>query len=196
MKPYDPSKLPQIAATELTKLAKLIVSAPSPDSFCLPFETGNLDPNPKSPPLDLMKKAESWKNGKKAQPFIYYIQFQRDASREEKNDASTKFSEAKAAKRDGRAYARSNKRSSRCWYVGSSSNIVRRFNDHLGYGPQGTYALHLSSWARELSIPLEIVVLRYDVEGYEVELRENVIGALEDALWTTLNPMFGRKGRR
>ncbi len=143
-----------------------------------------------------MEEAKSWEVGKKKQPFIYYIRFQSDASIEEQEAAKAKFSEVKDTKKDGRAYARPTKELSRYWYVGSSWNIVRRFREHLGYGAQGTYALQLSSWARELSIPLKIVVWRYDVESYKDELRENVIGALEDALWTTLKPMFGRKGRR
>ena len=137
-----------------------------------------------------MKQVEGWMEGEEEYRFIYVIHC--DASARKINDTRTKFSETKTAETDGRAYARFNpSHSSSCWYVGSSSDIACRFKEHLGYGARRTYALHLSSWALELKIPLEIVALRYSLS-----VQDDVIGALEDALWTALRPMFGRKGRR
>jgi len=99
------------------------------------------------------------------------------------------FAKAKARKTDKRAYPRLNGPGT-CFYVGSSRAVAKRVRDHLGYGARGTYALQLVHWAPE-SLPLDFVCARYaDDTPFEV------VQALEDTLWETKRPMFGRQGRK
>lgn len=99
------------------------------------------------------------------------------------------FVKAKARKTDQRAYPRLNGEGT-CFYVGSSRSVAKRVRDHLGYGAKGTYALQLVHWAPE-SLQLDFVCARYaDDTPFEV------VQALEDTLWETKRPMFGRQGRK
>jgi len=100
------------------------------------------------------------------------------------------FAKAKARKTRKRAYPRLNAQAT-CLYVGSSQSVARRFQEHLGFGASGTYALQLVHWARPLSLELDFVCARY-ADDTPIE----VIQALEDTLWETRKPMFGRQGRR
>ena len=98
------------------------------------------------------------------------------------------FADAKAQTKGTRAFPRLNKPSS-CFYVGSSRSIAKRLCDHLGYGAPSTYALQLRHWARPLSLRLEFCCAKYaETTKYPA------VQALEDALWESKAPMFGRKG--
>lgn len=99
------------------------------------------------------------------------------------------FTDAKAFVANDRAYPRLNLQSS-CFYVGSSQALAKRFKEHLGFGAGKTYALQLIHWARPLGLKLEFVCAKYP-DGTAPE----VIHALEDTLWQTRKPMFGRQGR-
>jgi hypothetical protein len=100
------------------------------------------------------------------------------------------FAAAKAQERGARAFPRLNSRSE-CLYVGSSQSIAKRLSEHLGYGAPSTYALQLRHWARPLSLCLEFCCARYA----ETTLY-SVVQTLEDALWESKAPMFGRRGRK
>lgn len=100
------------------------------------------------------------------------------------------FAIAKAHEANDRAYPRLNDKGA-FFYVGSSQSIAKRFREHLGYGPKRTYALQLIHWARRLAINLEFVCAKYPTSTpYEV------IQDLEDTLWESHAPMFGRQGRK
>jgi hypothetical protein len=62
---------------------------------------------------------------------------------------------------------------------------------HLGFSASATYALQLVHWARPLLLELDFVCARY-AENTPFE----VVQALEDTLWETRKPMFGRQGRK
>jgi len=100
------------------------------------------------------------------------------------------FADAKAHERNERAYPRLNT-SSMCFYVGSSQAVAKRLAEHLGYGAKKTYALQFIHWSRPLSLHLEFVCAKYP-EGTS----SAVVQALEDTLWETKAPMFGRQGRK
>ena len=93
--------------------------------------------------------------------------------------AFSKYKESKA-----RACARLNAPSA-TMYVGSSTTGVKsRIKQHLGDGPKGTYALHLSEWFKG---EYRITILVYE-EPIEV------IQIIEDALSHKHNPAFGKRG--
>jgi len=100
------------------------------------------------------------------------------------------FADAKAHERNDRAYSRLNT-SNMCFYVGSSQAVAKRLAEHLGYGAKKTYALQFIHWSRPLSLHLEFVCAKYP-EGTP----SAVVQALEDTLWETKAPMFGRQGRK
>jgi hypothetical protein len=90
------------------------------------------------------------------------------------------------------ALARDNKshEDTRCLYVGSSANLLRRIREHAGQGHEKTYALHMGRW-----LPDEAEVrLTYAFLG--AGSPSLIASALEDHLWETRRPMFGRRGAR
>lgn len=100
------------------------------------------------------------------------------------------FFEAKAAKKNNRAYCRVNEASS-LLYVGSSSSLHSRIQQHLGFGNRGTYAMQLSHWLPAVEGELSIEAWHFGpaVDGA-------VLQAIEDGLWAINKPMFGRQGAR
>lgn len=70
-------------------------------------------------------------------------------------------------------------------YVGSSTTgLKKRIAQHLGKGPEGTYALHLEFWFEE---------------AYEIEIKiynetREVLQIIEDDLSEELKPAFGKQG--
>ena len=68
----------------------------------------------------------------------------------------------------------------------------QRFKEHIGYGAKSTYALHLSHWAQDF--PYLELTCHY--AQYQEGTAQNLLQALEDALWEKKTPMFGRKGSK
>ena len=100
------------------------------------------------------------------------------------------FADAKAHETNDRAYPRLNT-SGKCFYVGSSQSVAKRLTEHLGYGAKKTYALQFIHWSRPLSLHLEFVCAKYPETTPSA-----VVQTLEDTLWETKAPMFGRQGRK
>ena len=88
-----------------------------------------------------------------------------------------------------RSYARRHGPRSSVLYVGRSSAIKKRIKEHLGFGSRQTYALNLASWARPLDVPLLLECATYDPG-----VSPSTLSHLEDALWSSSMPMFGRQG--
>ena len=71
-------------------------------------------------------------------------------------------------------------------YVGSSTTgVMNRIKQHFGNGHKSTSALHLSHWAEDRKIKVEII--EYDVP-------RKILQLLEDAISTELKPAFGKLG--
>jgi len=88
----------------------------------------------------------------------------------------------------GLAFARLNKVDpSTVLYVGCSSDLSVRLRQHLGFGPNRTYALRLNKWMP--ACPMDLVVAAYDPSA-----SNDAILLLEETLWRDLKPMFGRPG--
>ena len=93
---------------------------------------------------------------------------------------------------DGVKLARNNwVAGSRTVYVGSSRTIRVRLPQHLNKCAAGTYALKMHLWCpnTENSLCVEVTVVRG-------ELNTALVQDLEDALWTSSRPMFGKFGAR
>lgn len=70
-------------------------------------------------------------------------------------------------------------------YVGSTTTgMMKRLKQHLGYGPKQTYALHLNQWYHG----------KYLIKVLEYEVAIEVLQLIEDSIAFTLNPAFGKRG--
>ena len=75
-------------------------------------------------------------------------------------------------------------------YVGRSKTLRSRLRQHLGAGSRGVYALHLQRWATGNDAEIAISAMKFD--GAE----DLLVQAVEDGLWASLKPAFGRKGEK
>ncbi len=135
--------------------------------------------------LPALAEARAWAGRR---PVIYYL----DCSAASCDLAGIRaaLQTARDSRPGERAYPRVNAPGP-CFYVGSSRAIAGRLKDHLGYGPRGTYALHLVHWARPLGLALDLVCA-----AYAQDTPAEVLQALEDMLWELRRPMFGRRGQK
>ena len=176
--------LPTKTQVRLIELSKLVDGVMPIETKTWKFATSTLQPSTETPTIVL--EVAQWAG--KENIYLYTICLvteQCDLSK-----IRIAFSEAKAMKKNGRAYPRLNSESC-CFYVGSSEKMHQRLKEHLGYGTQGTYALQLAHWASSFQIELEFKCARYKA-GHAREVYQ----ALEDTLWDEMSPMFGRKGMK
>ena len=78
----------------------------------------------------------------------------------------------------------------RIMYVGSSSSsnyvFIGRLKNHMGEGPEGTYALNLKHWFTGKC--------KITIRQYEKYVSRDVLQILEDDLASRLEPAFGKRG--
>jgi hypothetical protein len=116
-----------------------------------------LPQKPKLESLNIGKTVAA--RSRKGLPYIYALLISEsnglDAIRES-------FLTAKTKEKNGRAYARLNKETSYCFYVGSSYDFSKRYKEHIGYGAKATYALQLRHWAKDFpSLQLTLAYAEY-----------------------------------
>jgi hypothetical protein len=75
-------------------------------------------------------------------------------------------------------------------YIGRSQKLRNRIRQHLGLKYRGTYAMHMKSWSTSLNE--EVAIYYFRLENYDNILVQTV----ENSLWETLKPCFGRKGEK
>jgi hypothetical protein len=136
--------------------------------------------------LQLIQEVSKWAGQSKA--CLYYFECRSPSI--DLAEVERVFADAKAHETNDRAYPRLNI-SGKCFYVGSSQSVAKRLTEHLGYGAKKTYALQLIHWSRPLSLHLELVCAKYPEST-----PSDVVQTLEDTLWKTKAPMFGRQGRK
>jgi hypothetical protein len=196
--PIQFDTLPHLTKRNLYNLADAVKDVVPFEQKSWIIRTSELPSYPVVPKVvpKIINKVSNWaRNGSK---FLYYLQVM---GQPDLNAIRKAYSESRKRDRGTRAYARLRKRSpsstpitekpSPYFYVGSSSNISSRLNDHLGYGTYTTFALQLAHWAVGLDLKLKFTCAKYQNSG-----QADVFQALEDTLWDQLQPMFGRKGRR
>jgi hypothetical protein len=75
-------------------------------------------------------------------------------------------------------------------YIGRSQKLRSRLRQHLGATNEGIFAMHMLRWSAGLECKIE-------VSFYKFESQDNlIVQALEDGLWQSFCPMFGRKGEK
>jgi hypothetical protein len=104
------------------------------------------------------------------------------------------FEAAKKEKLGNLAYPRLNKSidnlSEDCLYVGTSRDTEKRLKEHLGFGDNRTYSLHLAKWATFLAGGIEVRIHPFELAQDQLHL----LPYLEDALAEELKPLLGRRG--
>ncbi|WP_137823019.1 GIY-YIG nuclease family protein [Pseudomonas sp. D(2018)] len=180
----DQTLLTQIAAN-LSALAARIegASVESCRTLSLPFAAIR-----EGYPRDGLAGLDDWAESAQAgAQYIYRIAVSEQVARDTLHAA---FRDAKDQKLGGRAYARLHQ-ASHMLYVGSSSALMSRLKQHLGFGPKGTYAMQICHWLPAIEGDLKIQVWRF-----AADVPKEVIQAIEDGLWAASSPMFGRQGAR
>jgi len=76
-------------------------------------------------------------------------------------------------------------------YVGRSQNIRSRLRQHLWQAPQTTYALNMHRWCPDI-----VGHVTVSVQPVLGQAGNEAVQDLEDTLWKTLLPIFGRSGSR
>ena len=76
-------------------------------------------------------------------------------------------------------------------YVGSSHKIGQRMREHLQSASPKTYALHLCRWCRGNGGHI-----RVELQSLDVPALDNRVQDIEDALWDSSCPLFGKRGGR
>jgi len=134
---------------------------------------------------EVVAKVKKWAEGGSA--FLYFLSLSQNDKLAEIEAA---FSLSKAKENKERQYSRLNSHNT-CLYVGSSRDLSKRLKEHLGFGQPKTYSLQLAQWAQPLSLELEFVCARYSSST-----QGEILQTLEDTLWTSSKPMFGRRGSK
>ena len=178
------SALPAQTQTALARISAAVESVLPAEVRSWPVDVSALPSEAAG--SSLIQEVSDWAG--KSKTCLYYFDCRStsiDLARVERT-----FANAKAHEANDRAYPRFNAQGT-CFYIGSSQSVARRFKEHLGFGASGTYALQLVHWARPLSLELDFVCAKYAEDP-----PFDVIQALEDTLWETRRPMFGRRGRK
>ena len=91
---------------------------------------------------------------------------------------------------DGHVLSRNNNVvNSTAVYVGSSQKIGRRLQQHLHTCARGTYALKMHLWCPDADNHVSV-----EVSAVSGAVEASLIQDVEDALWRSSRPMFGRLG--
>ncbi len=134
--------------------------------------------------IDILSK---WAAGFTGNYFLYLFELANNTSKDKVYQA---FQNAKTAKLEQRAYARLNNPSA-FLYIGTSTNIVQRFKEHLGYGPRVTYAMNMRIWAKGLD-----GAFGFQCFPFSPTTPHDILQVIEDGCWEQLRPMMGRQGKR
>jgi len=169
----------------LNLLADAVSTVHPTDTQTFDFSTGILLPGQE--PVALVQQVADWAAAA-AGRYVYY--FETDAD-------PVALAALHAVAKDAREGARADRKYARLFgpncvlYVGGSSSLRTRFREHLGYGNKAVFAMQLAHWASVIDVPVRFTAARYALTA-SVE----ILGALEDQLWTQLRPMMGRQGRK
>lgn len=168
----------------LTKLAAAVSTVQPIATKTFAFRTGDLVL--RQEPVELVRRVGDWAGSKGR--FVYFVET--DAVDGAIEALYLAVSHARETNSDGRKYARLQK-PNHVLYVGSSQGLKMRFREHLGYASKSVFALQLAHWANVHDAPV-----RFTAARYAQTVSDEILGALEDQLWSQLKPMLGRQGRK
>ena len=143
-----------------------------------------------SEPPTIVNDIQSWEGSAGSNRFIYRFSVENTSIA---NKLYECLSDAKSSSDNNRKYSRINNSNadSLCLYVGSSKSITQRIKQHLGYAHPAIYSLHLKSWPNLPKTSVSIEILKYPGD-----VGQDVLQAIEDSLWQSSMPLFGKQGAR
>jgi hypothetical protein len=105
-------------------------------------------------------------------------------------DVSAMASLLEAVRGGAKDYCRLNRGSAgtKTLYVGRSKKLRSRLSQHLGKDDGGTYAMHLGRWGVESPGKIRISYMKFSSADHLL------VQAIEDGMWASLKPAFGRQG--
>lgn len=118
--------------------------------------------------------------------YLYIVEFAGNITDKQINKSRKAFRKVRKSKDIN--FSRDNKNNvpSRTLYVGTSKDIKARFRTHLGIGKgRSTWALYLSEWLSRDVIITTVPLLNFTQDESQL---------LEDVIWDSCKPMFGKKG--
>lgn len=75
-------------------------------------------------------------------------------------------------------------------YVGRSGTLKARLRQHLGAENRGIFSMHFQRWATRNEAEICTSFMKFENK------EDLLVQAIEDGLWASLRPAFGRKGER
>lgn len=73
-------------------------------------------------------------------------------------------------------------------YVGSSSSLRKRFREHCGLSSKQTYALKFRNWMTADNVEIQFHYFQLS------NVTQDILQNIEDGLWKTMLPVFGKLG--
>ena len=124
----------------------------------------------------------------KANDYVYVL---RIAAEQEKL-STTLWGQLEQARKTADDYCRVNREheGTDTLYVGRSKKLKSRLSQHLGTEHRGIYSMHLQRWATGNDAEVSISYMKFENKD------DLLVQAVEDGLWASLRPAFGRKGER
>lgn len=176
----------------LNNLADLLKSVVFPEPVELTFETAKLNDKYIS---DILKDVPSgYAKEYKETDFIYVFEIQnssKDIKERIYNGLCSSREVQSAEDFEGKKdICRPIHQNSDYLYVGRSQKLRSRLKQHLDAGSDGIYAMHMLRWSSGIDSTIKVYCYQFD------KYTNLTVQALEDGLWDTFKPMFGRKGEK
>ena len=175
------------AADALRDLAARVKASQPPEYKAYELNLSELTAN--EPPT-IVTDIQNWEGSTGTNRYIYRFFVENSSIASE---LYTCLIDSKLRADNDRKYSRVNTTSSDslCLYVGSSKSVTQRMKQHLGYAHPAVYSLHMRSWSNlpDASVRLEIL-------KYPGDVGQDVLQAIEDSLWQSSMPLFGKQGAR
>ncbi|EHK2775563.1 hypothetical protein J9098_004194 [Vibrio vulnificus] len=118
--------------------------------------------------------------------YLYIVEFAESITTEQIKNSRETFRRVRESKDINFSRDNVDNASSHTLYVGTSQGIKERFRTHLGVGKgRSTWALYLSEWLNEEVTITTVPLLHFTQDESQL---------LEDVIWDSCKPMFGKKG--
>ena len=181
---------PDGAAADLRALADQIEQASAIDSFDSEVRLENLQDEEET--TRLISEITAWEREVPNARYLYSFTVPDTALSLRCRDA---LARARSRNVDNRRFSKLNGdlEESCCLYVGSSRSLSSRIRQHLGLAHRGTYAMQMAHWQPEERLEGRV---RFSATRFASDTGASILQALEDKLWLTDRPLFGRMGAR
>lgn len=174
------------AAQQLQSVQQTLKSISCPEVICLTINLRDLALEPIEELIDDVPSG--YRKADKGNDYIYVIRVPTG----HEHQVAGLCAQLKEARRSADDYCRINSenKNTDALYVGRSKTLKARLRQHLGAENRGIYSMHLQRWATGKDIDISISYMQFENK------EDLLVQAIEDGLWASLRPAFGRKGER